>query len=62
MAARIGGVVTGGFVNLNGWVLGINLSLNEILQMLGYAYVKTDLSANAGNFERQVFLDATRHF
>ena len=50
------------FVNLDGRVLGINLTFDETLEDFWHPDVETDLTASRDNFEAQVFLDAARVF
>ena len=50
------------FVNLDGRILGVNLTLNEALEDFGYPDVETDLAAGGNDFEAEVFLDAARVF
>lgn len=50
------------FVDLDGWVLGINLALDERLKDFWHPYIKTNLSLSGDDFETEVFLNATRVF
>ena len=46
-------------VDLDGWILGINLAFYETLENFWYPNVEADLTGSRNDFEGKVFLDAT---
>ncbi len=54
-------VVFIGFVDLDGWVLGVDLSFNEALQCFWDPDIKTDLPIDRRDLETEVFLYAMVH-
>ena len=56
------GVVLGHSVDLDGGILGVNLTFDEALEDFGDPDIEADLAAGGDDFEAEVFLDAARAF